>query len=190
MVFAETGGMDLDELHSELELHLANGTLHIERPGDPQGRYERLSFESFDYTIQLAGSLAARSGDVPRARELAFADLLEVVAQVEAGTVGSTLEKQPENYIVHLHRRFSVPVAPTLFALVGVPLGMARQRGARAWGVLLSAGLGFLYFALRAFCEYLALEGQLPLAVAMWTPNGAYALLAAVLMARARRAGT
>jgi lipopolysaccharide export LptBFGC system permease protein LptF len=67
---------------------------------------------------------------------------------------------------------------------------MSRGRGARAWGVLLSAGLGFLYFALRSFTEYLALEGHAPLTVALWAPNGAYALLAVVLLLRARRSGT
>jgi lipopolysaccharide export system permease protein len=190
MIFAERGGMNVDASHSELELRLENGSLHLERPNDPSARYERMSFERFEYTIQLAGSLTSMPGVVPRARELSFADLRSVSAEVEAGTVGPTEEQQPENYIVHLHRRFAVPLAPALFALVGVPLGMSFKRGARAWGVLLSAGLGFLYFALRSLTEYLALEGHAPLTVAMWTPNAVYALLAGILLWRARRPGT
>jgi lipopolysaccharide export LptBFGC system permease protein LptF len=114
-------------------------------------------------------------------------ELREVVARVEAGgpTYGLR-ESEPKAYILHLHRRYAAPLSSTLFALVGVPLGMRRTRGARSFGVLLSAGVAFLYYAIQSLAEYLALSDWLAPAVAPWVPNLVFVALAALLLMRAR----
>ncbi len=83
----------------------------------------------------------------------------------------------------------SAPLAPALFALVGVSLGMRRTRGARSWGAILCAGVAFTYYALQTLCEFLSTQGWLPISVASWVPNAIFAGLAAWMLARARYAG-
>jgi lipopolysaccharide export LptBFGC system permease protein LptF len=79
-----------------------------------------------------------------------------------------------------------MPFAPALFAIVGVPLGMQRRRGARSYGVILCALLAFGYYALYSFCELLSIESGFPPEI-VWLPNVVYAVVGALLLVRARR---
>ena len=74
-----------------------------------------------------------------------------------------------------------------LFALIGVPLGMQRQRGARSYGVIICAVLAFGDFAIEAFCELLVIETGYPARIMMWIPNLVFACLGGALVMRARR---
>ena len=63
---------------------------------------------------------------------------------------------------MQIHRRYALPMAPMLFALIGVPLAMRLTRGGRSWGVLLCAGLVGVYYGVLTFSQYLALAGRDP----------------------------
>jgi lipopolysaccharide export LptBFGC system permease protein LptF len=52
--------------------------------------------------------------------------------------------------------------------------------------VLVCALLGLVYYVILSFSQLLALASLLPAAVAVWTPNAAFGLAAAVLIGRAR----
>jgi lipopolysaccharide export system permease protein len=96
--------------------------------------------------------------------------------------------KSKESYEIQLHRRLALPLSPLLFALVGVPLGLRRARGARSWGVLISVALVFVYYLLLSFGSFLADQGALPVSLAIWLPNFVFAVIAVPLLYRARRA--
>ena len=53
--------------------------------------------------------------------------------------------------------------------------------------MLLCAALMAIYYGVLSFSQYLAVEGILPAAVALWLPNALLALTAAVLLFRLRR---
>lgn len=187
MIFAESGQMDLDEQTRKLTLALDHGEIHVDPPSNPFERYQRISFQHFDYTLDMSPLLGPAS--VPRAREMTMSELRDVVRRLDAGEVVYGLrEADPITYALHLYRRIAAPMSSTLFALVGVPLAMRRTRGARSWGVLLSAAVAFLYYMLQSFSEFFALREWISPALALWLPNAAFALLAAVLLSRARRA--
>ncbi|HEY5656519.1 MAG TPA: LptF/LptG family permease [Myxococcota bacterium] len=184
IIFAESGEMSLDEYSGALKLRLRNGDIHVEPPEDAEALYQRISFATFDYEIDVAGFLAPRKD--PRAREMSLDELRETIARIERGDLEGLREDIPTTYAVHLHRRFAAPLAPLLFALVGVPLGMRRQRGARSWGALLCALVAFGYYMLQSFCEFMAEQAWLPVVAAAWVPNLVFAGLAAWLLSRAR----
>ena len=54
--------------------------------------------------------------------------------------------------------------------------------------MLLCIGLVFAYYALLSFGTFLAEQGTLPAAVALWIPNLAFGAMAIPLLLRARRA--
>ena len=96
--------------------------------------------------------------------------------------------KTRERYEIQLQRRLALPAAPLLFALVGIPLGMRRSRGARSFGVLLCVILVFAYYAFLSAGTYFAEENLAPAWTALWIPNLLFAIVAVVLLRRARRA--
>ena len=184
LVFAEAGEMQLDEERAELRLLLERGDVHIQTQSDDQDRYQRVGFDRLEYKIDVAKLMDPISP--PRPREMTLADLRATAARIAAGST-EKLRDPPASYAVNLERRYALPAAPALFALVGVPLGMQRKRGARSYGVILCALLAFGYYALATFCESLANEKGFPPSLAAWLPNLAYAALGTVLLVRARR---
>jgi lipopolysaccharide export system permease protein len=184
LVFAESGEMQLDEERAELRLSLERGDVHIETQSDEHDRYQRLSFDRLEYKIDVAKLMDPTLPQRPR--EMTLAELRATTARIAAGST-EKLRDPPSSYAMNLERRYALPAAPALFALVGVPLGMQRKRGARSYGVILCALLAFGYYALVSFCELLANEKGFPPRLAAWLPNLAYAAVGTVLLVRARR---
>jgi LPS export ABC transporter permease LptG/LPS export ABC transporter permease LptF len=89
-----------------------------------------------------------------------------------------------------LHRRFALPLACITLALVGIPLGISTRKGGKSAGYVIALFVGF-------FCYYLssvaligvAKQGKLPIPVAIWLPNAAFALLGTVFLFRMERPG-
>ena len=186
MVFAESGSFGWDGERGEARFRLRNGDIHLEpaKPDSPQ--YQRIGFRDFEYTFPVKNLLELEIAR-QRPKDLTTAALFDRLAELEAGERGGPPGRAAREHRVQIHRRFALPLAPTLFALIGVPLAMRLTRAGRSWGVLLCSGLVGIYYGVLTFCQYLAMEGVLPAAIALWTPNALCALAAAILLARARR---
>ncbi len=184
LVFAETGELRLDEEHAELQLSLERGDVHIDSRKEDDHRYQRVAFDRLEYKIDVAELMSPLYPLRPR--EMSLAELRATVGRIEVGT-SEHLREEPAAYAAHLERRYALPAAPALFALVGVPLGMQRKRGARSYGALLCAVLAFGYYALQSLCESLATEKGFPPRIAMWLPNLGFAAMGLALLVRARR---
>jgi len=187
LIFAEAGEFAFDVDSQEAHVLLRDGDIHLE--GDPgsQADYYRMSFVSLEYVFRVP---MPRGGDfrMLRPRDMTMDELREVVSRARAGeSISHLFKDQVEDYEVQIHRRYALPVAPMIFALLAVPISLRRSRGARAWGALLCGLLVAVYYGILSASEYFALEGFVPAALALWWPNLVFAGLAAVLIARARR---
>ena len=95
---------------------------------------------------------------------------------------------------IELQRRFALPVACFMLALVGIPLGASSRKGGRSAGYVWAIFLAF-------FCYYLSYITLTSLAqrshsisveLASWLPNAGFAIVGIVMIARmdvARRSG-
>jgi LPS export ABC transporter permease LptG/LPS export ABC transporter permease LptF len=91
---------------------------------------------------------------------------------------------------IELHRRFALPVACIMLALVGIPLGIATRKGGKSAGYVNAFFLAF-------FCYYMASialigqakEGKLPVPVAIWLPDALFGLVGLALLWRMERPG-
>lgn len=183
MLFAERGRFRWDHERGRVHLHLVHGDLHFDAEA-AAGR--RLSFETLEYTIPVEPLLEVGLGSL-RPKDMSLDELRGVVAEARAGrSLEHLVKKRVEYYEAQIHRRFALPVAPVLFALTALPLSLRRSGGARARGALLCAALAGVYYGFLAFGQYRAQRGDIPPALALWLPNAAFALLAALLLGRAR----
>lgn len=184
LVFAERGRFSFDPATTTIHLALENGDLHLESHNAES--HQRIVFERFDYTIDA--SVLFERGAGARPREMTFADLRQAVATADDGQLPPAQRaRDPNEYRTQLHRRLALPFAPLPFALLGVALGVRRTRTARSWGFLACAVLATGYYTLLTFGEFLGESGRLPAALALWIPNAAFVLAAAVLLGRGRR---
>jgi lipopolysaccharide export system permease protein len=87
-------------------------------------------------------------------------------------------------FLVEIHKKFSIPLACPVFVLVGAPLGtLVRRRGA-AVSVGISLICFWIYWMFLIGGEELADRGYLAPALAMWAPNLFFGLLGLVLLRR------
>lgn len=187
LVFAEGGRFWMDEARSLVHLELESGDVHLEPTTADEGRYRRIHFDHLDYAFDASALFASSEGDLSPS-DLSTRKLREIVARADAGLPIEGMRKSdPLDYRLRLYRRYALPLAPLLFALVGVPLGLRGTRGARSWGALLCVALVFAYYALLTLAEFLSRSIGIPAVVSMWLPNAAFALLAIPLLLRARR---
>jgi lipopolysaccharide export system permease protein len=97
------------------------------------------------------------------------------------------LDKQIDQYMVEVHKKYAIPAACLIFVLVGVPLGIMARRGGFGTAATLSLGFFVLYYACLIGGEKLADRDLLSPAVGMWSANvviGAFGVLLTVRAAR------
>jgi LPS export ABC transporter permease LptG/LPS export ABC transporter permease LptF len=91
---------------------------------------------------------------------------------------------------IELHKRFALPVACIMLAMVGIPLGIATRKGGKSAGYVNAFFLAF-------FCYWLAFItltgqarlGKLSVPVAIWLPDALFGLAGIVLLWRMERPG-
>ncbi len=75
-----------------------------------------------------------------------------------------TCERETDQYLVEIYKKYSIPAACIVFVLVGVPLGIMARRGGFGIAATLSLGFFVLYWACLIGGEKLAdRESGLPL---------------------------
>lgn len=188
-VVAEHGIFEFNQDTATARLELSEGDIHFELDRATDDNYQRIVFDRFDYAFDMSAVLGA-GFDRIRPREMSMREIRDVLAHFDAhGEPPDVVRvRTREHYEIQLHRRLALPVAPALFALLGVPLGLRRTRGARSWGVLACVGLVFGYYTLLSSGVYLAENLVLPAGPALWLPNAVFGAVALALLVRARRA--
>lgn len=160
-----------------ITLRLQDGSLHREVRG--KDVYQLLGFKTYDVNLEPRG-MGATPGQL-KDKALGLKALLARIAR---------LKREGKNYypaLVELHKRFALPVANLLFALIGVPLGMVNRRSGKAGGFAFSIAVIFIYYLVTILGKGLSEDQVIHPAIAMWTPNALMAVLAAVLLSRASR---
>jgi len=122
----------------------------------------------------------ARIRALARARELSSV-VSSTLFKVE------NLQRQEGQYMVEVHKKYSIPAACLVFVLVGVPLGIMARRGGFGIAATLSLGFFVLYWACLIGGEKLADRGILSPFLGMWAANfliGALGIYLTVQVAR------
>lgn len=98
-----------------------------------------------------------------------------------------SVDRETDQYMVEIYKKYSIPAACIVFVLVGVPLGIMARRG--GFGIAASLSLGFfvLYWAFLIGGEKLADRDILSPFFGMWSANVIVGLMGVYLTIRAAR---
>ncbi len=142
--------------------------------------------------FKLIDSTAQRYDSITSNPEASSFDSTAEKATLESQTLAKQLQqqqrlarsraKQIDEFMVEIHKKFSIPAACVVFVLVGAPLGvLIRQRGATV-----SVGVSLIFFLVYWMFliggEELADRGFIPPVVAMWAPNLVFGLVGLFLV--------
>ncbi|MDR7468768.1 MAG: LptF/LptG family permease [Armatimonadota bacterium] len=73
--------------------------------------------------------------------------------------------------VMELHRKFAVPLAAVVFALLAAPLSVYTAQGGRFLGMGLTVIVLFLYYAVMSSARAMGAAGAVSPALAAWLPN-------------------
>ena len=156
-------GILVAESKNTLHLHLINGSLHENDPTDPQ-KYQISTFDATDLPIVLPENEAPR--DQPPS---SFAQIPTFQLPQLART-----RKNPATarwYWIEFHRRFALPTACIVLALVGFPLGLSAKKGGKSAGFVLTIILVFSYYLISLIGVSFARQGKISPALGVWLAN-------------------
>jgi LPS export ABC transporter permease LptF len=189
VVFAERAHFRFDAQTATIHLELETGNVIFDTndPGDLAAASQRMAFEHFDYAFDASPILDVAASIRPR--DLPMGELVRRLRLARADALPPEIRRRNvHEYEVQLHRRFSLPVAPVLFAGIALPLALRRSRANRAWGVLACTAIVSVYYLVLTTGERLADRGALAAWIALWFPNLLFAAGAGLLLWRAQGA--
>ena len=96
-------------------------------------------------------------------------------------------DRQIDQYMVEIHKKYSIPMACLVFVLIGVPLGIMARRGGFGTAATLSLGFFVLYYACLIGGEKLADRGILSPFTGMWSANIIISMMGLYLTVRVAR---
>lgn len=152
-------------------LRLYEGSLHS--VNSELTAAQTANFATYDVTIDSPNIMPGQR-KITHEREMYLNELL------------AELKKLPPEstryYLVdmEMQKKFSLPVACLVMALVGLPLG-ARTRRGRSWGIFIALAFFFAYYLMLSTAWSLGETGIYPVIVGMWMPNAIFGLLGLVM---------
>ena len=97
--------------------------------------------------------------------EMTIKELRQQIKALNASYVTAT------KWEMEMYQRFTIPIASFVFALVGAPLGLQKQRSSSSIGFGLSVIIIFVYYGVMTFTGALGKGGALPPLVAAAIPD-------------------
>ena len=187
IITAGEGRLFSDEGTRRITLRLLNGgvnegdvipanapealTREVLAPGGAAGakRYRYTAFQVYDMNLTVESPLKTTARFEKPEKDLGLRDLSHKIGALR----GDPRARAP--YLVERHKRFALPMAALVFALVGFPLAASSQRGGRSIALVGSLGILVAYYLMLTTLEGMANRGAIPAGIAIWTPNLVFA---------------
>jgi lipopolysaccharide export system permease protein len=112
--------------------------------------------------------------------------MLSSAAMTESYRI-EALDRQIDQFMVEVHKKYAIPAACLVFVLIGVPLGIMARRGGFGMAATLSLGFFILYYACLIGGEKLADRDIVSPFVGMWSANIIVGLMGIYLTIRIAR---
>jgi LPS export ABC transporter permease LptF/LPS export ABC transporter permease LptG len=160
---AKSGRMVVDRQARTIEMVLEEGTRHSTKLEDPAA-YEVLKFDRTIVSLNPE-SVFPRTGPARGERELSVEELQARAVELQAQGIS------PHRPIMEIHKKFSVPVACFVFAVLGLALGASNRKDGKLAAFVLGIAVIFGYYVIMFTAEALTKGFWVPAWLSMWIPN-------------------
>ncbi len=164
IILARSGRIIPDRDQMAVTLRLNDGSIHRKPRGQKEDTYQLVAFASYDINLSLGQQLPSKENRYRKPSEYALGELLTSRRSAPAGP-------QRTGFDVELQRRLILPLAPLIFALVGVPLGIQSNRSGRGSGFSLALVVFLVYYMLLSLAQTLVEEKGVPVIPTLWAPT-------------------
>ena len=194
ITLAERGAL-LSESTDKVRFHLEDGTQQELIP-KAKDQYSITTFETTDIPVELPSASDRGPRDLLPVAELSLHGLLQNANRERVA--GAFLTKidpvsssydflKARYYEIEFHRRFALPAACLVLAVVGIPLGLSAHKGGRSTGFVLTIVLVFVYYFFSLVGVSLARQGKMTPWLGVWAGNIFFFLCGLLLLWRVDR---
>ena len=169
-------GIIVSEGPDRLHLHLVDGSAHETDPASPD-HYQISTFQQTDIPIDLPSN-ENKSEEAAPAGVLSTPELL---------AKAHSSDPAARWYLIEYHRRFALPTACLVLALVGIPLGLSSKRSGKSGGFVLTIALVFVYYVISLLGVSLARQGHVSPWFGAWLADLVFLTLGLFLLWRAEK---
>jgi LPS export ABC transporter permease LptF/LPS export ABC transporter permease LptG len=170
-------GVLVSEGQDRLHLHLSDGSTHETDPKQSD-HYQISTFEQTDIPLDLPSTENKPDEPIP-VGEMSTWKLWNQSEQLDAVSA--------RWYRIEFHRRFALPSACLVLALVGIPLGLSSKKGGKSAGFVLTILLVFGYYFISLLGVSLARQGRVSPGVGVWLADFVFLMGGLFLLWRAER---
>ena len=170
-------GILVPEGQDRLHLHLIDGSTH---ETDPRlaDHYQISTFQQTDIPLDLPSTENKADEQVP-------------VGLVSTGALRDYAHRgDPVSarwYLIEFHRRFALPTACLVLAMVGIPLGLSSKKSGKSGGFVLTIALVFIYYFVSLIGVSLARQGKVGPMLGAWLATIVFFVAGAILLWQAER---
>lgn len=186
-------GVLLSDAPDKLRFHLEDGTTQQAIP-KVKDQYTITTFDNTEIPIAVPSDQHSQ-GLLPVA-QLSLHSLLRNAAR-ERGNAALVRRWDPGSYTydliksryyeIEFHRRFALPGACLVLAMVGIPLGLSARKGGKSTGFVLTILLVVVYYLFSMIGVQMARQGKMSPWFGSWMGNIFFFLCGLVLLWRVDR---
>ena len=194
IISSREGRLLTDEANRRITLRMMNGAVNeadilpVEMPktavdaapttGGAAGatRYRYTRFDIYDMSLSVDTPLKGAPRVEKPEKDLSLADLDARIAEFR----NDPHSRAP--FEIERHKRYALPVAALVFALVAFPLAVRSHRGGRSIALVGSLVILVTYYLIITSLEGAALRARIPAVVAIWLPNVLFGVTGLVLL--------
>ena len=169
-------GIVISEGPDRLHLHLIDGSAHETDPNNVD-HYQISTFDKTDIPLDLPSS--------NKPDESLPATLLDTGALLDKARHSDPVSARW--YLIEFHRRFALPTACLVLALVGIPLGLSSKKSGKSGGFVLTILLVFSYYVVSLVGVSLARQGTVSPWFGAWLADLVFLALGVLLLWQAER---
>ncbi|MFN8057556.1 MAG: LPS export ABC transporter permease LptG [Vicinamibacterales bacterium] len=160
---ARQGRMVLNRPEHKVDVELVDGAVHRTSPDKPEG-YEVERFATM--TLALDPETVFKRAGIQRGiNEMRIEELRE-----QAATLAS--QHLPNHApVIAIQRKFSIPVACFVFAVIGLALGVTSRKDGKQASFVIGTGVIFVYYVIMYTAEAMTKGHIIPAVLAAWLPN-------------------
>ena len=167
----------VSEGQDRLHLHMIDGSEHETDPKDPS-HYQISTFQQTDIPLDLPSAENKPDESLP-------ADVMNSGALWHKAHRVDPISARW--YLIAFHKRFALPTACLVLALVGIPLGLSSKKSGKSGGFVLTILLVFIYYVISLIGVSLARQGKVSPWFGAWLADLMFLSLAVFLFSRAEK---
>jgi len=175
-IFSTEGYLFNDPKSKEVILRLIQGEIH--RFELKTQTYHKIRFETYDLKFELAKTFEAIENKL-KEKEMSIDEIEAKIDKMKKEG------KDTASQEVEFHKRFSIPFACIVFAIIGVPLGIQPSRSGRSHGFVFSILIFLGYYIALTASETFAVRRTIPPFLAGWAPNVLFGSFGIYLLVKA-----